>query len=101
MFQFLVKGHDFFQVFGLTSSYHFIKDSIMLSFLVVPINPLGESYRLGLRLDHKLIKILLESHVKPVVKPNLLFNKSWIFFPLLPYQLCFAFIANFCSPIGI
>jgi hypothetical protein len=61
----LSEGHDISQVLSFTCSHHLIKDPVMLSLYVVPDNPLGESYRLALRNDHRLIKVLLECRVKP------------------------------------
>jgi hypothetical protein len=82
----LGKGHDFFQVFSLTSSYNLIKDPVIFFLHAVPVNPLGESYPLVLRNDNRLIEVLLECRVKPVINPNLLLNKSQIFLLLSSSQ---------------
>jgi hypothetical protein len=88
LFQFLVKAMISFKCLASQAATTSSK-TIMFSFHVVPVNPLGEGYRLVLRQDHRLIKFLLESHVKPVIKPNLLLNMSWVFFSSFPLPTLF------------
>jgi hypothetical protein len=97
----LFESHGIPQMLGFTCSHHFIKDPIMLSLNVGPVNPLGKSYQLVLRNNHRLIKVLLECRVNSIINSNLIFNKPWIFLPLFPHQIYFAPVADLCSAIGI
>jgi hypothetical protein len=51
----LLESHGIPQVLGSTSTHYLIKDRIMLSLHIGPVNPLGNHHMLGLGNDHGLI----------------------------------------------
>jgi hypothetical protein len=75
----LLERHDIPQVYGSTSSQYLIKDPIMLSFHVGPVNPLRKCHGLDLGIDDRLIEVMLKCCVKFVVNVGFLLNKPWIF----------------------
>jgi hypothetical protein len=97
----LSKSHDISQVFGFTCSHNLIKYRIMLSLLVISINPMRYCHRLVLGDDDRIIKILLECRVKHVVNSNLLLSKPQIFHPILSHQISISFVVDFLLPIQI
>jgi hypothetical protein len=75
----LLKSHDTPLVLGSTSTHYFIKDHIMLSLHIGPVNPLENRHRLGLGNDHGLIEVLLKCRVKPIIDVWFFLNKPQIF----------------------
>jgi hypothetical protein len=71
----LLERYDILQVFGSTSSHYLIKDHVMLSFHVRPLNPLKKCNGPGLDNDDRLIEVLLKCCVKSIANDGFLLNK--------------------------
>jgi hypothetical protein len=63
----LLKSHDIPQVLDSISTHYLIKDHVMLSLHIGPVNPLGNHHGLSLGNDHKLIEVMLNCCVKPII----------------------------------
>jgi hypothetical protein len=48
----LLESHGIPQVLGSTSTHYLVKDHVMLSLLIGPVNPLGNRHMLDLGNDH-------------------------------------------------
>jgi hypothetical protein len=97
----LLESHDIPQVLGSTSTHYLIKDRVMFSLHIGPVNPLENRHGLGLDNDHRLIEVLLKCRVKPIINAWFFLNKTRIFFPLLPHQIRLALVADFLLPIRV
>jgi hypothetical protein len=63
----LLESHDIPQVLGSTSTPYLIKDHVILSLHIGPVNPLGNHHGLSLGNDHRLIEVQLKCCVKPII----------------------------------
>jgi hypothetical protein len=97
----LSKRHGIPQVLGSTSSHNLIKDPVILALYVVPVNPLRNYDGFVISNDNGLIEVMLECLVKSIINSSFLLNKSWVFFPLFPYQICFSLVVDFLPLIWI
>jgi hypothetical protein len=96
----LLESHDIPQALGSTSTHYLIKDRVMLSLHIGPVNPLRNCHGLGIVNDHRLIEVLLKCRVKPIINVWFFLNKPHIF-SLFPHQICLALVADFLPPIRV